>query len=95
MAKAKRARNAETLKQPSLCLRLRAPYFYPDLRSNLSAWLMSGDGHEYMPCHMLLAFRSSSGPKAINLFALGCAQSKAVQRDICLPVGHMSTLSIR
>jgi len=30
MAKAKRARNAETLKQPSLCLRLRAPYFYPD-----------------------------------------------------------------
>ena len=30
MAKAKRARNVETLKQPSLCLRLRAPYFYPD-----------------------------------------------------------------
>jgi len=30
MAKAKRARNAETLKQPSLRLRLRASYFYPD-----------------------------------------------------------------
>jgi len=30
MAKAKRARKAETPKQPSLCLRLRAPYFYPD-----------------------------------------------------------------
>ncbi len=30
MVKAKRARKAETLKQPSLCLRLRAPYFYPD-----------------------------------------------------------------
>jgi hypothetical protein len=29
MARAKRARKAETLKQPSLCLRLRAPYFYP------------------------------------------------------------------
>jgi len=30
MVKAKRARKAETPKQPSLCLRLRAPYFYPD-----------------------------------------------------------------
>jgi hypothetical protein len=29
--KAKRARKVETLKQPSLCLRLRAPYFYPDI----------------------------------------------------------------
>jgi hypothetical protein len=28
---ANRARKAETPKQPSLCLRLRAPYFYPDL----------------------------------------------------------------
>jgi hypothetical protein len=31
MAMAKRARKAETPKQPSLCLRLRAPYVYPDL----------------------------------------------------------------
>jgi hypothetical protein len=30
MEKAKRARKAETPKQPSRCLRLRAPYFYPD-----------------------------------------------------------------
>ena len=30
MAKAKRARKVETLKQPSLRLRLRASYFYPD-----------------------------------------------------------------
>jgi hypothetical protein len=30
MVKVKRARTAETLKQPSLCLWLRAPYFYPD-----------------------------------------------------------------
>ena len=29
MAWAKRARKAETLKQPSLSLMLRAPYFYP------------------------------------------------------------------
>jgi len=64
-------------------------------RCNLSARSMPGDGQEYMPCHMLLPFRSSSGPKAINLLALGYAQSKAVQRDNCLPVGHMSTLSIR
>jgi len=31
MAKAKRAHNAETLIQPSLRLRLRASYFYPDI----------------------------------------------------------------
>ena len=30
MVDAKRARKAETPKQPSLCLRLRAPQFYPD-----------------------------------------------------------------
>ena len=30
MVKAKRAHNVETLKQPSCCLKLRAPYFYPD-----------------------------------------------------------------
>jgi len=30
MEKAKRARKVETPKQPSLSLRLRAPYFYPD-----------------------------------------------------------------
>src|SRR5215510_12637768 len=36
MEKAKRARKAETPKQPSLRLRLRAPYFYPDQRLNLS-----------------------------------------------------------
>ena len=30
MERAKRARTAETPKQPSLCLRLCAPYFYPD-----------------------------------------------------------------
>jgi hypothetical protein len=34
MVKAKRARKAETLKQPSLCLRLRAPYFYPDIHKS-------------------------------------------------------------
>jgi hypothetical protein len=32
MEKAKRARKAETLKQTSLRLRLRAPYLYPDRR---------------------------------------------------------------
>ena len=30
MERAKRARKAETPRQPSLFLRLRAPYFYPD-----------------------------------------------------------------
>jgi hypothetical protein len=36
MEKAKRARKAETPKQPSLRLRLRAPYLYPDRA--YSAW---------------------------------------------------------
>src|SRR5262249_41467347 len=31
MEKAKRARKAEAPKRPSLCLRLRVPYLYPDL----------------------------------------------------------------
>ena len=46
------------------------------LRSNLSAWLMPGDGQEYMSCHMLLPFRSSSGPKAINLLSWCKAPTK-------------------
>ena len=37
MDKAKRAQTAETPKQPSLGLKLRAPYLYPDLRSELVA----------------------------------------------------------
>src|SRR5215831_21137999 len=36
MEKAKRARKAETPKQPSLCLRLRAPYLYPDHSGSLT-----------------------------------------------------------
>ena len=47
------------------------------LRSNLSAWLMPGDGQECMPCHMLLPFRSSSGLKAINLLSWCKAPTKA------------------
>jgi hypothetical protein len=35
MATAKRARKAETPKQPSPCLRLRAPYLYPDPTATL------------------------------------------------------------
>jgi hypothetical protein len=36
MEKAKRARKAETLKQTSLRLRLRAPYLYPDLNVTIT-----------------------------------------------------------
>ena len=36
MEKATRARKAETPKQPSLCLRLRAPYLYPDHSGSLT-----------------------------------------------------------
>ena len=37
----KRARNAETLKQPSLCLRWCAPHFYPDYLTLSLSWLYS------------------------------------------------------
>jgi hypothetical protein len=36
MDEAKRARTAETPKQPCLGLKLRAPYFYPDPRGRSS-----------------------------------------------------------
>ena len=39
MVDAKRARKAETPKQPSLCLRLRAPQFYPDRPSGMRGGL--------------------------------------------------------
>ena len=38
MEKAKRARTAETPKQPSLSLRLRAPYLYPDPTLKSLTW---------------------------------------------------------
>jgi len=59
------------------------------LRSNLSAWPMPGDGQEYMPCHMLLPFRSSSGPKAINLLSWCKAATKAKNIITHPPVRHM------
>jgi hypothetical protein len=42
MEKAKRARKAETPRQPSLCLRLRAPYLYPDPTATLTDALLQG-----------------------------------------------------
>jgi hypothetical protein len=65
------------------------------LRSNLSAWLMPGDGQEYMSCHMLLPFRSSSGLKAINLLSWCKAPKKAKNIITHQPVRHMSGYLIR
>jgi hypothetical protein len=65
------------------------------LRSNLSAWLMPGDGQEYMSCHMLLPFRSSSGSKAINLLSWCKAPKKAKNIITHPPVRHMSGYLIR
>jgi hypothetical protein len=52
MAKAKRARKAETPKQPSRCLRLRAPYLYPDN-------LLVCEGSHGGSCHRHCADRCS------------------------------------
>ena len=65
------------------------------LRSNLSAWLMPGDGQEYMSCHMLLPFRSSSGLKAINLLSWCKAPTKVKQVNDRPPVGHMSVFNVQ
>jgi hypothetical protein len=43
MDKAKRARTAETPKQPSLGLMLRAPYFYPDRAYSATATFQISD----------------------------------------------------
>src|SRR5215831_2112881 len=45
MDRAKRAQKAETPKQPSLCLKLRAPYLYPDQRQDRRARDRSDRGH--------------------------------------------------
>jgi len=95
MVKAKRARKVETLKQPSLCLKLRAPYFYPDQRCNLSARPMPEDGQGHVLSHMLLPSRSSFGYKAINLLSWCEAPIRVKQAKSSAPVGHMSVLSIR
>jgi len=46
MEKAKRARKAETPKQPSLCLRLRAPYLYPDPTHSIETPARAGAGKD-------------------------------------------------
>ena len=95
MVKAKRARNVETPKQPSLRLRLRASYFYPDQRCNLSARPMPEDGQGRMLSHMLLPSRSSFGYKATNLLSWCEAPIRVKQAKSSAPVRHMSVLSIR
>ncbi len=90
-----RARTAETPKQTSHHLRPYAPHFYPDLRSNLSAWSMPEDGQGHVHCHVLLPSRSSFGHKAKNLLNWCEAPTKAKQAQSSAPVGHMSGLSIR
>jgi hypothetical protein len=60
MAKAKRARKAETPKQPSPCLRLRAPYLYPDPRWT-APMVYSGEG-KVQPNRILNAMSSRASP---------------------------------
>ena len=49
MDKAKRARTAETPKQPSLGLKLRAPYLYPDLKREASNSAGRNNGKSVSP----------------------------------------------
>ena len=60
------------------------------LRSNPSAWSMPEDEQEHILKHMLLTSHSSFGYKAINLFSLCFAQTKALRLYHTAPVRHMS-----
>jgi len=51
MVKAKRARKAETLKQPSFCLRLRVPHFYPDCKTANFQGMFSEKGLRLVTVH--------------------------------------------
>ena len=52
------ARNVETLKQPSLCLRLRAPYFYPD-------WLHGYIVHPFG--HTITGYKPKNGDHSFRI----------------------------
>src|SRR5829696_1058615 len=60
MERAKRARTAETPKQPSLCPRLRAPYFYPDYGEGVA----SHTGPESCGCGREAAREALTGVRA-------------------------------
>jgi len=53
MVGAKRARKAETPKQPSLCLMLRAPYFYPTNQAELRKQTVPCHGRRNQPTRIL------------------------------------------
>ena len=55
MGRAKRARSAETPKQPSLCLMLRALHFYPDRWSNSKAGVDWSSGSAAGSCSASVA----------------------------------------
>jgi hypothetical protein len=77
MEKAKRARKAETPKQPSLCLRLRAPYLYPDRRRPVRIteglpWLLLG---ELLPVSSRVCCSGSLTVRHPSYEAVGCPES--------------------
>jgi len=61
MAWAKRAHTAETPKQPSLCLMLRAPYFYPTNQAELRKQTVPCHGRRNQPTHQIRTPGATSG----------------------------------
>ena len=78
MARVKRARKAETLKQPSLSLMLRAPYFYPTPWSNSNSG--SGWAIESSPGSCLSAVSSHAGGPRAGAMGGGLAGSPMCSR---------------
>ena len=80
MDKAKRARTAETLKQPSLGLKLRAPYLYPD------------PGYTSNPCSGAFGLRSatSSPPRSDQQASADDAERASAHHAHQIPPMSMS-----
>jgi hypothetical protein len=71
MEKAKRARKAETPRQPSLCLRLRATYLYPDptataLRSSTFWRVTIAVGCSHVSGLLVQPFFTTAGPDVVR-----------------------------
>src|SRR5215471_8153892 len=72
MDKAKRARTAETPKQPSLGLKLRAPYLYPDRRGLPPARWHAIQLHRQWSVSMALG-KMESGSEREFVIEVGCS----------------------
>lgn len=94
MVKAKRARTAETPKPPSLCLRSRAPYFYPDwLQLSVREPSRRSGWHREVPAQVTLNDRcktagcNTSEPVSASSYEDACEPTVSSAREGCQKAG--------